>query len=354
MEIIPSIPKINIGTRIICAQEPCYVIAEIGVNHNGSVNLAHTLIEEAKKAGADAAKFQMFDAKSLASQNAAKADYQTRETGAGSQLEMLENLTLTHNEFLELKTHCDESGIDFICTAFDADSLQNVVQLNPVCLKWPSGEINNYQFLETAAQTNLPMILSTGMASIAEIAKAIDIFESMSKCGIAILQCVSSYPAQGKDQNLNCISTMAATFQKPTGFSDHTAGSACLLAARALGMCILEKHFTLDSKMRGPDHKASMMPADFSKMITDLRMVEAALGDGVKKITEDEKEIKSVARKSIVYSYDLPEGHLLTKDDLKIKRPGNGLAPSSIKFVLGRRLKKAIRQDDQVNLDNFI
>ncbi len=349
------IPEMYIGERLISAKHPCYVVAEIGVNHNGSVAIAHQLIEEAKKAGADAAKFQMFQASSLASRDAKKAEYQIRETGSGSQVEMLEKLTLTQQEFCVLKEHCDEVGLDFICTAFDLESLEKVIELHPVCLKWPSGEINNYKFLKVAAEANLPLILSTGMASISEIANAIDVFESVNtNNGMAILQCVSSYPAPAESQNLKCIDTMASTFQKPTGFSDHTDGSACLLAARALGMSILEKHFTLDQKMSGPDQKASMTPAHFSRMISDLREVESAIGNGVKKVAKIEEKVKLVARKSLVYSHDLPKGHLLTDADCQAKRPGTGLAPSSLKFLLGRRLKSAIKQDDMVDLDNFI
>lgn len=348
-------PAINIGSKIISAQNACYVIAEIGVNHNGSVNLAHELVDEAKKAGADAVKFQMFEASDLASKNARKADYQIKETGDGSQIQMLENLMLTHEEFLSLKAHCDDIELDFICTAFDFKSLSNVLKLNPVCLKWPSGEINNHPFLQMAAEANLPLILSTGMASISEIGAAIDVFKSINKsCGIAILQCVSSYPAPIEDQNLKCIATMAMAFQMPTGFSDHTDGSVCLLAARAFGMSILEKHFTLDHKMPGPDHKASMMPADFSQMVSDLRKLESAIGDGVKKITQVEENVKLVARKSLVYCRDLPPNHLLTKNDLLAKRPGTGLPPSSVKFLVGRRLKRVKRQDDMVDLNDFI
>jgi sialic acid synthase SpsE len=350
-----SIPKINIGGRIICAQQPCYVIAEIGVNHNGSIAIAHQLIDEAKKAGADAAKFQMFNASSLASRDAKKADYQIRETGNGSQLDMLEELTLTQKECCLLKAHCDEVGLDFICTAFDTESLEKVIELGPVCLKWPSGEINNYQFLEIAGKANLPLILSTGMASISEIAKAIDVFESVnSHSGIAILQCVSSYPAPAASQNLKCIDTMASTFRKPTGFSDHTDGTACLLAARAFGMSVLEKHFTLDREMPGPDQKASMLPFDFSQMIVDLREVESAIGDGVKKVAKIEEKVKMVARKSLVYTRDLPKGHLITENDLQAKRPGTGLSPSSSKFILGRCLKTSRSKDILVSLNDFI
>ena len=346
--------KFSIRGRSVSADKPCYIIGEVGVNHNGDAALAHALVDEAKAAGVDAVKFQMFDANALASKFAEKAEYQLRETGTGSQLDMLERLSLTMDEFSRLKVHCDESGLDFICTAFDIGSLTNVLELNPACLKWPSGEINNLAFIKLAAESNLPMVMSTGMSTLSEIAEAVEVFcDVSSNDNLALLQCVSAYPAPVEVQNLNCISSLSTIFGLPVGFSDHTQGLSCAIAARALGMSILEKHFTLDSTMDGPDHAASIEPSELKKLVEGIRQVESALGDGIKRVTNVEQEIKSIARKSLVYAGDLAVGHILTHRDIDVKRPGTGLAPFQLANVIGKTLKEEVKFDQVIELKNL-
>ena len=333
--------SIKIGQRSISKQDPCYVIAEIGVNHNGDLTLAHKLIDEAKAAGADAVKFQTFIADELVLSSARKAKYQSNQTGDGTQKSMLSGLELPLSSFQELKNHCISSKIDFMSTAFESKSLSVVDKLDPVCLKWPSGEINNIQLLKQAAKTKRPVILSTGMGSIAEVAIAIDTLSQNGCTSIAILQCVSNYPAALEDQNLRTIPNMAAIFGRPTGLSDHTIGPYAAVAARALGMAILEKHFTLDTNMQGPDHSASTTPKEFKHLIKVLRSIEADY-DGIKAPVPEEENVRSVARKSIVYENDLEKGSIISEQDLTAKRPGTGVEPNWMEFFIGMQLNRNV------------
>ena len=340
--------SIQLGTRRISAVDPCYIIAEVGVNHNGSVSFAHKMIDSAKEAGADAVKFQAYKTDALITENTEKAEYQTETTGAGSQDDMLRQLELPSEAFWELAKHCKEVGIDFISTAFDSDSLELISKLDPVCLKWPSGELTNTLFLKQAATYGLPTLLSTGMGTLSEISNAIDVLALGGCNDVVILQCVSNYPAAIEDQNLRVLPNMAAAFGRPTGFSDHTEGPYAALAARALGMSVLEKHFTLDRNMEGPDHRASIEPVEFKAMVNILRKVEKGLGDGVKRPIESEHNIQKVARKSLVYQNDLPAGHVLNLFDLATKRPGDGLEPNNAVNFVGCILNRAVIRDEKV------
>jgi len=324
------------------------VIAEIGVNHNGDVHLAHRLIDLAVKAGADAVKFQTFHTDGLVTTYAPKARYQAVQTGNGNQRDMLSRLELSAEDFRDLYDHAEKLGVDFISTAFDPKSLEEVVSLNPKCLKWPSGELNNFPLLRQAALTGLPIIISTGMADIGEVAATLDYLNYTGISEVAILQCVSSYPASIEEQNLRCIATMSEMFRCPTGFSDHTLGPWAALAARSLGMAILEKHVTLDRSMEGPDHAASMEPHEFSQMVAILRQVEDGLGDGVKRPAESELATRIAARKSLVYATSLPAGHILEETDIAAKRPSGGLDPDQMGAVIGRRLAHAVKANQQV------
>lgn len=340
-------PAITLGGRRVSALDPAYVIAEIGVNHNGEAELAHRMIDVAKEAGADAVKFQTFRTDNLVLGSAGKAAYQAETTGEGNQAEMLRALELPDEVFASLARHCREAGIDFMSTAFDAESLDFVVSLDPVCLKWPSGELNNHPFLARAGQAGRPILLSTGMGSLTEIGAALDILGP--DLPVAILQCVSMYPARIEDQNLRVIPAMAQAFGRPTGFSDHTIGPYAALAARGLGMAVLEKHFTLDRGMEGPDHAASIEPGDFAEMVQLLRAVETGLGDGIKRPVAAEADVKAVARKSLVFTRDLPAGHVLGAGDLTAKRPGTGIAPDRAELFLGLGLVRAARADEQID-----
>ncbi|WP_164662017.1 N-acetylneuraminate synthase family protein [Tropicibacter sp. Alg240-R139] len=340
--------SIELGGRRVSADDPCYVIAEVGVNHNGDADLAHKMIDAAKEAGADAVKFQTYKTDALITANTKKADYQTGTTGEGSQDAMLRKLELPQEVFGELAKHCREVGVDFMSTAFDSESLEAVSKLAPVCLKWPSGELTNTLLLRQAAQYDLPILLSTGMGTLTEISTALDLLAAHGTDDVVILQCVSNYPAAIEEQNLRVLPHMAAVFGKPTGFSDHTEGPYAALAARALGMSVLEKHFTMDRTMEGPDHRASIEPAEFGQMVTVLRQVEQGLGDGVKRRLQSEQNILSVARKSLVYLRDLPAGHVLDLQDLTAKRPGTGLPPDEVDSFIGRTLAADVTRDEQV------
>lgn len=341
--------SIKLGCRRVSSDDPCYIIAEVGVNHNGDINLAHKMIDVAKEAGADAVKFQTYKTDALITANTKKADYQTCTTGNGSQDEMLRRLELPYEVFAELSKHCREVGVDFMSTAFDSESLEVVSKLDPVCLKWPSGELTNTLLLRQAAQYNLPILLSTGMGTITEISAALDLLAQYSINDIAILQCVSNYPAAIEEQNLRVLPNMAAMFGKPTGFSDHTEGPYAALAARALGMSVLEKHFTLDRSMEGPDHRASIEPLEFNQMVTVLRKVEKGLGDGIKRRLASECNVMAVARKSLVYLRDMHAGHVLSLQDMTAKRPGTGLPPDEASAFVGRILARAVTRDEQVD-----
>lgn len=343
-------PCVFLGTRRISAGDPCYVIAEVGVNHNGNIDLAHKMIDAAKAAGADAVKFQTYRTDDLVLATAPKAAYQEDATGSGSQWEMLRRLELPVEAFHELRRHCSDVGLDFMSTAFDAVSLETVVGLNPVCLKWPSGELNNAALLKQAARSRLPVLLSTGMGSLTEVAAALDVLEAGGRPDVVILQCVSNYPARIEDQNLRVLPAMSRAFGKPVGFSDHTIGPFAAIAARALGMSVLEKHFTLDAAMEGPDHAASITPDEFTRMVSVLRAIEAGLGDGVKRQIATEEGVRAVARKSLVYLRSLPRGHILADGDLTAKRPGTGLGPDRLNLLLGRSLTRDVAVDEMVTL----
>lgn len=338
-----ALPHIFLGQRRIAADAPTYIIAEIGVNHNGSTDLAHQMIDAAKAAGAVAVKFQTYHTEDLVVSGAEKAAYQKSSTGEGDQLDMLKRLELPFEDFAALHRHCQEVGIDFMSTAFDPKSLEFVSSLRPVCLKWPSGELTNRPLLRQARQTGLPILLSTGMGSLQEVAAAMDILGPDSET--VILQCVSNYPARIEDQNLRVLPVMQNAFGVPVGFSDHTIGPYAAIAARALGMAVLEKHFTLDRAMPGPDHAASIEPSEFAHMVEVLRQIERGLGDGIKRPTASEDDVKKVARKSLVYRRPLKAGHQLNDEDLAAKRPGIGLSPDRIEFLLGRTLVHDVMVD---------
>lgn len=344
-------PKISIGNRAISADHSTYVIAEVGVNHNGDPAMAHELIDTAKRCDADAVKFQTFRADQLSLSSANKADYQRRTTGQGGQLEMLRALELPNEVFIELRDHCKESRMDFISSAFERASLEFVASLEPACLKWPSGEINNWPLLRQARSYKMPVLLSTGMARMAEVAGAL---EQLGPDGnVVVMQCVSDYPSRIGDQNLRTLVTLRDSFNVPTGFSDHTIGPHSALVARALGMSVLEKHITFDRTAEGPDHAASMEPQDFHKMVALLREVEQGLGDGVKAPRDAELSTLLAARKSLVYANRLTAGKVLTDVDLVAKRPAGGVPPDLVDIVVGRTLASDVDIDTMVALSDL-
>lgn len=344
------VPEIYLGTRSVSAENPTYIIAEIGVNHNGQLSIAHDLIDAAKIAGADAVKFQTYLTEELVLSGAPQADYQIRGSNFYDQSRLLKELELPFDAFIELRNHCVDVGIDFMSTAFDSTSLEFVASLSPVCLKWPSGELTNIPLLRRARRLGLPVLLSTGMGSLSEVSRAVDVLgHDVDK---VILQCVSAYPANIEDQNLRALPVMQACFGCPVGFSDHTIGPYASIAARALGMAVLEKHFTLDTKMEGPDHAASIEPHDFAQMVGLLRQIEKGLGDGIKRSKTSEDNVKNVARKSLVYARDLAKGSILHEDDLTAKRPGTGVSPENIDNFVGLSLSRDVKCNDLLSYDH--
>ena len=332
-------------------QNHVFIIAEAGVNHNGDYNTALKMIDAAKAAGADAIKFQTFRSEKLVSRNAQKAEYQKRNThNDDSQLDMLKKLELSFREFSMLKDYCDEQGILFLSTPFDFDSIDFLNQMELPLFKIPSGEITNLPYLMAIARTRRDIILSTGMADIPEIDAALQVLQKYGAGQISLLHCTTEYPAPMREVNLNAIQTLKHQFGLPVGYSDHTAGIEVSIAAAAVGAVILEKHFTLDKTMDGPDHKASLEPAELSALVHAVRNIEAAMGAGSKKPTPSEIKNKEIARKSIVAARDIQKGELFTEDNLTVKRPGNGISPMKWFDVIGTAAPRAFREDELIEL----
>jgi N-acetylneuraminate synthase len=335
---------ITLGDRSIGAGQPCFIIAEAGVNHNGDPALAHRLIDVAFQAGADAVKFQTFSADRLVTLDAPKAEYQLQQTEASeSQYEMLKRLELSADTLRELQRHCHQVGLRFMSTPFDEDSVDLLNELGVTIFKTPSGEITNLPYLAHVARTGKPLIVSTGMATLGEVETAVNTIRSTGNSDLILLQCVSNYPADPADVNLRAMQTLAQAFGVPIGFSDHTQGLEIALAAVALGACVIEKHFTLDWTLPGPDHAASLEPDQLKAMIRGIRHVEAALGDGRKRPTASEANTAAVARKSLVAAHDLKAGTILSNEMIAVKRPGTGLPPMLLPQVIGRTLRVDVR-----------
>lgn len=354
---------------------PVYIIAEAGVNHNGSPELAQKLVEAALKAGADAVKFQTFHAEQLASASAQKAAYQKETTDAEeSQVDMLRKLELSLDTYPELIALCKEKGIDFLSTPFETDSLRFLVEECHIPkIKIPSGEITNGPFLLDIARTGLPVILSTGMSTLAEVEKALSVLaygylhDDMPQGGedfvraygeaqergilhkkVSLLHCTTEYPAPFDEVNLAAMDTMKAAFGLPVGYSDHTEGIAIPLAAAARGATIIEKHFTLDKSLPGPDHKASLAPEELMAMVRGIRQIEKAVGHTWKTPTERERKNLAVVRKSLVAKRAIREGEAFSTDNLAVKRPASGTNPMCYWEFLGKRASRKYEADESI------
>lgn len=325
-----------------------FVIAEAGVNHNGILENAKKLALTAKESGADAVKFQTFKTENLVTVNAKKAEYQEKTTEDATQYDMLKKLELSYEEFKELKEYCDKINIKFISTAFDLDSVEFLKSLGMDVWKIPSGEITNYPYLEKIAKYNEPIILSTGMADFKEIEEAKNLIRKYNNNELIILHCTTAYPTNIKDVNLNVMKTIEKEFDINVGYSDHTIGIEVAIAATALGAKVIEKHFTLDKDMEGPDHRASLNPNELKEMVMNIRNIEVALGDGIKKMSEIEKQNKLVARKSLVAKTDIKTGDVFTEENLTIKRPGNGISPMKWLEILGTKSEKEYKKDELI------
>jgi N,N'-diacetyllegionaminate synthase len=329
-----------------------FIIAEAGVNHNGSPDLAKQLVDAAARAGADAVKFQTFNARRLASIQAPKAQYQLQTTDAReSQVEMLARLELTYESHRKLQEYCRRQDIAFLSSPFDEVSADFLENLGVELFKIPSGEITNIPFLSHIARKGLPLILSTGMATLTEVETAVRTFEKEENRDIVLLHCVSNYPARPSDVNLRAMITMNETFHVPVGYSDHTERIEVAIAAVALGATVIEKHFTLDRNLPGPDHRASLEPDELKTLVQSIRTVEISLGTGKKEPAPGEAETAKAARKSLVAAQDIPAGTILTEDHVAIKRPGTGLPPSLYPFVVGRRSKDSIQEGTLISLE---
>lgn len=325
------------------------IIAEAGVNHNGSIELAKQMVEAAAKAGADYIKFQTFKPEKLVSKYAQKADYQKKMTGSQeSQLQMLEKLALSYDDFVELKKYCEQIGIGFLSTPFDEDSIRFLDSLDMDFWKIPSGEITNYPYLVQVAQTGRDIVLSTGMCEMDEIADAMKVLEENGAGNISLLHCNTEYPTPYEDVNLLAMNQMREVFNKQVGYSDHTVGIEVPIAAVALGAEIIEKHFTLDKNMEGPDHKASLEPLELSQMICSIRHIEKSLGDGNKKRTASEQHNVVAVRKSIVAKCEIHKGELFTEKNLTVKRPSNGISPMKWNEIIGTRAKRDFLEDELI------
>ena len=328
-----------------------FIIAEIGVNHNGNINLAKKMIKSASECGVDAVKFQTFKSEELVTENARMADYQEENTNENSQLEMLKKLELSFEDFKELRDYALKCNVIFISSPFDINSVDLLETLNVPLYKLGSGELNNFELIDHVQKTNKPIIISTGMATLDEIRETYDFIEN--KDNLIILHCITGYPTSFEEANLNFIKTLQKEFDVPIGFSDHSPGIELPIAAVALGACVVEKHFTLDKNLEGPDHKASLNPKEFKSMVDAIRNVEVAMGDGVRKFSENEEEIKKVARKSIVLNRDVKKGAVLQREMLSIKRPGTGIPPKFINDIIGKEIIEDLKSGTVVLWENL-
>ena len=336
---------IDIGNYRVGLHQPVFIIAEAGVNHNGSLSLAKKMIDAAKSAGADAVKFQTFKTEELVTRNAPKAGYQKKTAPGESQFEMLKRLELKESRFKELFAYCRKKGIMFLSTPFDFQSAEFLYKLGVEAFKIGSGDMTNTSLLLKVAGYKKPIILPTGMADLREISEAIQAIYSTGNKRLILLHCTSNYPTRHRDVNLKAMDTLRRCFSVPVGYSDHTIGIEVSIAAAARGACVIERHFTLDRDLPGPDHKASMEADEMKKMISSIRNMEKALGNGVKAPQRSEIEIKKVARKSIIAACRIPRGTKLTLDMLSIKRPGSGIEPGYLNRLVNKKTRVEIKKD---------
>lgn len=327
------------------------IIAEAGVNHNGDLKLAKQMVKTAKECGADIVKFQTAKLESLVSKSAPMAEYQKENTGrTESQMNMLKRILLPYDNFVILARYCEEVGIQFLSTPFDIDSVDFLASLGCKLWKIPSGEITNLPYLERIGRQRQPIILSTGMSTLAEIEEALNVLHGSGAGKITLLHCTTEYPAPYETVNLRAMLTLKEKFQTDVGYSDHTMGTEISVAAVAMGAAIIEKHFTLSRSMEGPDQKASLEPQEFKAMVSAIRNIELAMGDGDKKPMQSELANLAVARKSIIARKAIMKGEILTEGNITTKRPGNGVSPMKWYEVLGTRAVRDFKEDELIEL----
>lgn len=329
----------------------CFIIAEAGVNHNGDIEIAKKLIDASKEAGVDAVKFQTFKAENLVTKDAPKANYQVDTTGSGTQYEMLKKLELSFEEHIILKKYAEEKGLIFISTPFDFESVDLLEKLNIDLYKISSGDLTNIPLLKYIAKLNKPMIVSTGMANLAEVEFAVNAIKEEGNYKIVLLHCTSNYPTNFEDVNLKAMLTLKDAFKLPVGYSDHTLGIEVPIAAATMGAVVIEKHFTLDKHMEGPDHRASLNPQELKDMVNSIRNIEKAMGDGIKRCNKNEENTRFSARKSIVAKRRIDIGEELSLENLTFKRPEQGLSPIFIDIIIGKKATKEVQKDEVITLD---
>jgi len=327
----------------IASDRPCFIIAEAGVNHNGDAALAKQLVLAAKESGADAVKFQTFQAKHLVTSDAPQAEYQAKNSGkTESQFDMLKRLELPLEAFAELNRYCQELGIMFMSTAFDEDSSDFLAGLGMPIFKIPSGELTNLPLLRHIARHGKPMIVSTGMGTLDEVAEAVETIRSAGNDDITVLHCVTDYPTPPDQVNLRAMHVIKEELNVPVGYSDHTMGIEASVIAVAAGAKVIEKHFTLDCSLPGPDHKASLEPGDLAEMVRSIRRVEVLLGSGQKRPNESELAVAKIVRRSVVAARDLKAGEVICKEMVQLRRPGTGIEPARLPEVIGKKLVRAV------------
>jgi N-acetylneuraminate synthase/N,N'-diacetyllegionaminate synthase len=346
---------IKIGKNAIGEGLPVFIIAEAGVNHNGSLKLAKKMVDAAKISGADAIKFQTFITDELVTSNAPQAEYQRKNAFAVSQYEMLKKLELSEKDFRELFDYCKKKAITFLSTPFDLKSAGFLYKLGIPAFKVSSGDLTNIPLLKQIAKYNKPVILSTGMSTLSEVNEAVKAVYQTGNKKLILLHCTSNYPAGLGEVNLRAIDYLANRFKIPVGYSDHTQGIEVAMAAVARGVSVIEKHFTLNRNLPGPDQKASLEPAEFSAMVKNIRKIEKALGDGVKRPAKSEEKIKRIARKNIVAAKDIAKGSKLTPDMIAIKRSGRrGIEPKYLGKITGKCINKPLKRDSVITWGHLI
>lgn len=340
------VKNIRIEKKIIGDNQPTFIIAEAGVNHNGKLELAKNLVDIAVQAGADAVKFQTFKSEGVTTSTVDSADYVKKNLNENvKQLEILKKLELSYSDFKKLRNYCDKKNIIFLSTPHSYDAIDFLEKLVPA-YKFGSGDITNIPAIKYAAMKKKPIILGTGMSNISEIKRAIKAIKSTGNNQIIALHCTTDYPTSLEDVNLKAMLTMKKELNCLIGYSDHTIGTTVAIAAVALGANVIEKHFTIDKKMKGPDHRASANPEELKEMISRIRETEKILGNSIKKPTKSEKKNMNIIRKSIVAKKDIRKGVKITRDMIIIKRPGTGLEPSKIEEILGKKTRKYIKKDE--------
>lgn len=328
-----------------------YIIAEAGVNHNGDIKLAYQMIDEVANAGVDCIKFQTFKSEKVVSRFAEKAEYQKDQTGdEESQLDMVKKLELKFSDFIDLKNYAENKGLDFCSTAFDEESITFLHDINIPFWKIPSGEITNLPYLLKIAKYNEPIVMSTGMCELRDIENALHYIRKYNDKEIILLHCNTEYPTPFEDVNLSAMYSLKENFDCKIGYSDHSLGIEVPVAATAMGAKVIEKHFTLDKEMEGPDHKASLNPSELKEMVREIRNIEKAIGRKEKHVTDSERKNMKIARKSIVAKRKIAKGEILSEENLTCKRPGSGISPMKWFEVIGTKAIKDFQEDELISL----